>query len=465
MIAPGAAPSAGRASPLGVVSAVPTVLAPESVATPTQALLALLAENATPFSLAFAAAGDGASAARPVTALAQPPAKGDPRAADSPAAISAPDATMAALAAVLQWLQQQWALPAATAPPTLPGTAATAAADPSAAPAANSPEPLRVIAAAAAAAAMSPNPVAAGAQGAPHATPGTALPGPPDSNGTDAPRTALAAPPAIMPPITLPPGISAALNVAIASAARLVNGAAPGGVPANAQRTRTAPTARAEADTSARPALAADSVATAGVQSRSVVLVSAAVISHDNSAAAADDNPVHSDLAAPSAAGLAAAAGADLEIAMRTANGSGSSIADSAGHVIAVPVHDRMWPQAIAAQLLMLSDQKIQAATLRLSPEHLGPVEIRIDLQDSRVNVSFTAAHVETRAALEQSLPQLREVFAGAGLTLGQATIHQQTRRESQNSGYAPRSAPLAADIPAATVAAVRAPGTIDEYV
>ena len=132
---------------------------------------------------------------------------------------------------------------------------------------------------------------------------------------------------------------------------------------------------------------------------------------------------------------------------------------------VAVAVHDRHWPAAVATQVLILSNDKVQAATLRLSPEHLGPVEVRIDLQDANVNVSFTAAHADTRSALEQALPELRSVLAGAGLTLGQATVQQQARRESQNPQPVPRGANGVETPIAAPATVVRALGMIDEYV
>ena len=138
----------------------------------------------------------------------------------------------------------------------------------------------------------------------------------------------------------------------------------------------------------------------------------------------------------------------------------------STGHSveISVPVHDRRWPQALAAQVIMLSDAKVHSATLRLSPDHLGPVEIRIDLQKTQIDVIFTAAQAETRSALEQSLPQLRAVLAGAGLTLGQATVQQQARQGSQNSGNRGGVEPAAPDLPTIAPTA-RLMNMIDEYV
>ncbi len=160
--------------------------------------------------------------------------------------------------------------------------------------------------------------------------------------------------------------------------------------------------------------------------------------------------------------GSAAGTIMDMAAALRAATTAGPEPVERS---VAVPVHERHWPQALAAQVLVLSNEKMQAATLRLSPEHLGPVEVHIDLQDANVNVTFTAAHVETRAALEQALPQLRAVLAGAGLTLGQATVQQQARRESQNSNGAPRTDRDALEQPEALAAVTRALGMVDEYV
>jgi flagellar hook-length control protein FliK len=133
---------------------------------------------------------------------------------------------------------------------------------------------------------------------------------------------------------------------------------------------------------------------------------------------------------------------------------------------IHVPVRDPAWPQAVAAEIHFLTDQKIEAATLRLSPEHLGPVEVRIDVHDNNVSVSFGAAHGDTQAALEQALPRLREMFAAAGLNLGQASVQQEARRGSHNGSAAPASGADATDnADGAGPGTVRAVGLVDEYV
>ncbi len=131
---------------------------------------------------------------------------------------------------------------------------------------------------------------------------------------------------------------------------------------------------------------------------------------------------------------------------------------------IPVPVFDTAWPHAVAAQVQLLAAANVQTATLRLSPEHLGPVEIHIDLQSSQINVNFVAAHPETRSALEQSVPTLRAMLAHGGLTLGQTQVHGEARSGSQSQPQ--RSAGGAAAGVEETPIAVstRNLGLIDEY-
>jgi flagellar hook-length control protein FliK len=45
-------------------------------------------------------------------------------------------------------------------------------------------------------------------------------------------------------------------------------------------------------------------------------------------------------------------------------------------------------------------------------------------MQADQASLTIVAASAETRSALEQSLPQLRDLLAGQGITLGQASVH-----------------------------------------
>jgi flagellar hook-length control protein FliK len=92
-----------------------------------------------------------------------------------------------------------------------------------------------------------------------------------------------------------------------------------------------------------------------------------------------------------------------------------------------VPMGDSRWPGQVGHEVRLLVDRGVQAATLRLTPEHLGPVEVRIDIVNDKANVVFGAAQADTRAALIDALPKLREMFAGSGLALGDTGVRQDT--------------------------------------
>jgi flagellar hook-length control protein FliK len=142
----------------------------------------------------------------------------------------------------------------------------------------------------------------------------------------------------------------------------------------------------------------------------------------------------------------------------------GTAATDGAGRHIALPVFDSAWPRAVAAQVQMLATANVQNATLRLSPEHLGPIEVHIDLQASQINVNFVAAHPDTRGALEQSLPTLRAMLAQGGLTLGQAQVQGETRSGSHSAPARPRNTTVDTVEAPVSIAATHSVGLIDEY-
>jgi len=81
----------------------------------------------------------------------------------------------------------------------------------------------------------------------------------------------------------------------------------------------------------------------------------------------------------------------------------------------------------VGHEVRLLVERGVSSATLRLAPEHLGPIEIRIDVVEDKANVWFGATHADTRAALADALPRLRDMLAGSGMLLGDAGVRQDT--------------------------------------
>lgn len=117
------------------------------------------------------------------------------------------------------------------------------------------------------------------------------------------------------------------------------------------------------------------------------------------------------------------------------------------------------WADELGSRLVMMSVRGQHEGSLSLAPEHLGPLEVRISMQQGSTHVWFGAQHADTRAALAEALPRLREMFAEAGLSLGQAGVSHEAPRQ-QDSAAAIASTPARpgepVDAPAAAPAAAR---------
>lgn len=98
-------------------------------------------------------------------------------------------------------------------------------------------------------------------------------------------------------------------------------------------------------------------------------------------------------------------------------------------------VGTRAWSEELGNQINWMTDRGQQSASLRLSPEHLGPLEIQISIQDDKASVWFGAAHADTRAAIEDALPRLREMLASQGLSLNDAGVFKEPPRQQGQHG------------------------------
>ncbi|MGH8303075.1 MAG: flagellar hook-length control protein FliK, partial [Steroidobacteraceae bacterium] len=143
-----------------------------------------------------------------------------------------------------------------------------------------------------------------------------------------------------------------------------------------------------------------------------------------NPASAASASPGPQTAASTAAAGLTAAA--QMSAAPQPASQQG---AVSSGMALSSPVGTSAWTDELGAKVTWMASQGIQSASLHLSPEHLGPLQVSISVHDGRASVWFGAAQPDTRTALQQSLPQLRQLFANQGLTLADAGVSREPPR------------------------------------
>lgn len=119
------------------------------------------------------------------------------------------------------------------------------------------------------------------------------------------------------------------------------------------------------------------------------------------------------------------------------------------------PVGSSAWADELGTRMSLMAERGQHSASLRLSPEHLGPLEVRIAVRDDQASVWFGAAHADTRAAIEQALPRLRELFASQGLLLADAGVHHEAPRDQPRLTEASSSSVEAASAEAEAIAQV----------
>jgi flagellar hook-length control protein FliK len=104
-----------------------------------------------------------------------------------------------------------------------------------------------------------------------------------------------------------------------------------------------------------------------------------------------------------------------------------SDLAPAAEARLPTPVHDARWADALAHRLVLMAREGESVASLKLVPVDLGPLDIQISVRDGEASVHFGAAHAETRAVLESSMPRLRELLSAQGLQLTNSSVSHQS--------------------------------------
>lgn len=203
-----------------------------------------------------------------------------------------------------------------------------------------------------------------------------------------------------------------------------------------------------------------------------------------------DRNPAVMPQAAPVAASInvalvpaAAPVVADVSVSMETAvNGLTATQDSAAGEVskTTLPPMQRTpgqpgWDRELGSRIQWMADEKLQRADLKLNPARLGPIEIRVSVQNDQTSVTFVSQHAVVREALEAAIPRLREMMADAGMNLSQTSVSHQSGSQQQDRGPGnahsgqpgladDRMAEDGADVNVLPNMPVSAPGLLDLY-
>lgn len=154
----------------------------------------------------------------------------------------------------------------------------------------------------------------------------------------------------------------------------------------------------------------------------------------------------------------ASASGTATEVANSTANIAGESSAPQensllvngyAGQAskaeaarsqneVATPLHSTAWTNDFSDKVVWLAKNDQQQAQININPPQLGPIQITLNISGDQATAVFTSAHAEVRQAIENSLPQLKEMLSGAGINLGQADVGANLPQQHRESPSTP---------------------------
>lgn len=101
---------------------------------------------------------------------------------------------------------------------------------------------------------------------------------------------------------------------------------------------------------------------------------------------------------------------------------------------IARPLTHPDWSKDLGNQIVWMNNKAISAAEIKLNPAHLGPISVRIDVNQDQATILFTAQHAEVKEAIEASIPKLREMLGTQQLNLINVNVSQNSTSDQGQS-------------------------------
>lgn len=111
-------------------------------------------------------------------------------------------------------------------------------------------------------------------------------------------------------------------------------------------------------------------------------------------------------------------------------------------HVATVdaPVGSQRFADQTAQQVTWMAKNGLSEAEIRVKPAELGPISVRIEMNQNEAVINFAVTQPETRAAVQDSLHRLQEMLAESGISLGEANVGGQDQGQASQFGARPGS-------------------------
>ena len=110
------------------------------------------------------------------------------------------------------------------------------------------------------------------------------------------------------------------------------------------------------------------------------------------------------------------------------------------------PLSHPAWNQELGSRIVWMNNQGISSAEIKMNPQNMGPITVRIDMNQDQATIAFTAQNSEVRTALENSIPKLREMLSSQNVGLADVNVSQQSSTSTSSDSNKQQTAQMMMD-------------------
>lgn len=104
------------------------------------------------------------------------------------------------------------------------------------------------------------------------------------------------------------------------------------------------------------------------------------------------------------------------------------SVATSATPLtVQTPVQQPGFGEDLGQRVMWMVKNDMQAADIKINPPHLGPIEVRVTINNDQTSITFNTPHALVKEALDLAMPRLRELFGDANSLVTNVNVSQQS--------------------------------------
>ncbi|MFV1873232.1 MAG: flagellar hook-length control protein FliK [Oleiphilus sp.] len=105
---------------------------------------------------------------------------------------------------------------------------------------------------------------------------------------------------------------------------------------------------------------------------------------------------------------------------------------------LSTPVSAQEWGEEVSQKIVWFTGRNIQAAEMHLNPAELGPIDVKINVQNDVASVTFNVNNASVRDLLESNVVRLREMMEANGVNVGDVNVDAGSQEEPH--GFAQQS-------------------------